>query len=132
MKALAGAAVRQRSVRFLIVGGGAAALMFALSYLFRRIGIPPFAGTTAAYAIVFAVAYSAQRGWTFGGAHAHRRAFPRYLAAQLGCAVMAGLVGYAFADILAAPAVVMSAAVTATAGIGSYVLSSRWVFARAG
>jgi putative flippase GtrA len=132
LKAFVEAAVRQRGIRFLIVGGGAAALMFALSYLLRRIGIPPFAGTTAAYAIVFAVAYSAQHGWTFGGAQSHRQAFPRYLAAQFGCAVLSGLVGYVFTEILAAPPFVMSAAVTATAGIGSYVLSSRWVFARAG
>ena len=131
MRALIEAAVRPRGVRFLIVGGGAAALMFAISYLFRRIGMPPFAGNTAAYAIVFAVAYTMQRGWTFGGTHSHRRAFPRYLAAQFGCAVMSGLVGYVFTEILATPPVVMSAAVTATAGIGSYVLSSRWVFAGA-
>lgn len=132
MKALLDAAIGQRSVRFLIVGGGAAALMFVLSYLFRRIGIPPFAGSTAAYAIVFVIAYSAQRGWTFGGAQSHRQAFPRYLAAQLGCALLSGVVGYVFTEMLAAPPLVMSAAVTATAGIGSYVLSSRWVFARAG
>ena len=86
MKALAETAVRPRSVRFLIVGGGAAALMFALTYLFRQSGMPSFAGSIAAYAIVFAIAYSAQRSWTFGGTHSHRHAFPRYLAVQLGCA----------------------------------------------
>jgi putative flippase GtrA len=132
VKALVETIVRLRSVRFLIVGGGAAALLFALTYLFRRSGMPSFAGSTAAYAIVFAIAYSAQRGWTFDGTHSHRRVLPRYLAVQLGCAVMSGLVGHVCTEVLAAPTFLMSAAVTVTAGAGSYLLSSRWVFARAG
>lgn len=131
MKALAETAVRPRSVRFLIVGGGAAALMFALTYLFRQSGMPSFAGSIAAYAIVFAIAYSAQRSWTFGGTHSHRHALPRYLAVQLGCAVISGLVGHVCTAILAAPPFLMSVAVTVTAGAGSYLLSSHWVFARA-
>lgn len=120
---------RTRLVRFVIVGGGAAVLMFVLSYLFRLGGIQPFAGNIAAYAIVFAVAYSAQRGWTFGGSHAHRRVLPRYLAAQLASALAAGLVGYVFTDVLGASPFWMSGAVTLTAGATSYFLSSRWVFA---
>src|SRR4051794_35926420 len=83
-----------RLLRFIVVGVGAAALFFVLTYAFAMAGMPPLFGSTLAYAIAFVVAYSAQRGWTFGGRHDHSRAFPRYLALQLCCAVFSGIVSH--------------------------------------
>lgn len=128
MKTLVKSAAQLRIVRFLTVGLGAAALLFVLSYLFRRLGMPPFAGSVAAYAIAFVIAYSAQRGWTFGGAHSHRHAFPRYLAVQVICALVAGLVAHGAVAGLGWSALAMSAALTLAAGAASFVLSSLWVF----
>lgn len=122
------ALVRFRLVRFAAVGIAAALLFFLLSLLFVTLGAPPFAGSVAAYAIAFVVAYLAQRGWTFGAAHAHRDALPRYLAAQLACAMMSGLVAQICIEVFAWPPLWMSLAATATAGATSYLLSSRWVF----
>jgi putative flippase GtrA len=122
------ALARFRLMRFAAVGVAAALLFFLLSLLFVTFGASPFAGSVAAYAIVFVVAYLAQRGWTFGAAHAHRDALPRYLAAQLACAMMSGLVAQICIEGFAWSPLWMSVAVTATAGATSYLLSSRWVF----
>ena len=71
----------------------AAVLLFALSYIFvARAGISPFVANTLAYGVAFVCAYFAQRGWTFGASHSHGHALPRYLATQLVCALLAGVV----------------------------------------
>jgi putative flippase GtrA len=117
-----------RPVRFATVGFGAAALLFALSWLFVRLGASPFAGSIAAYSIAFIVAYAAQHGWTFAGVHRHSRALPRYFAVQLGCAVFSGLVAHAAVEMADAPPLTMAAAVSLAASAASFVLSFAWVF----
>jgi putative flippase GtrA len=121
-------ALTLRPIRFATVGVGAAALLFGLSWLFVHLGASPFIGSVAAYAISFVVAYAAQHGWTFGGAHRHSRALPRYLAVQLGCAILSGLVAHASVQMAGAPPLAMSAAVTLAASGASFVLSFLWVF----
>lgn len=127
---MAGTAVvgRLRLFRFMTVGIGAALVFFVLSYLLRRHGTPAFIASTSAYAIAFAMAYSAQHGWTFAGKHNHSRAFPRYLVAQLVCGLVSGVVAHVTADTLQTSPFVMSLAAMITAGATSYVLSSLWVF----
>lgn len=120
---------RTRLIRFVIVGGGAALLLFSLTFALARAGVPAFWASTAGYAVAFVVAYTAQRGWTFGGGHDHRRALPRYLAVQLGCAVLSGLVAHVAAAGFDASPFVLSLASTLVASAVSYLLTSRWVFA---
>jgi putative flippase GtrA len=121
----------RRWVRFLIVGAGANLLLFILTYLFRTVGIPAFAAGAGGYAIAFAAAYTAQRDWTFRHIGAAGRTLPRYLVAQIICAIAAGMVGHLCVQFADATPLWTSAAVVATAAIMSYVLSSRWVFAGA-
>lgn len=117
-----------RPTRFVIVGAGAALMFFVLSFLLRKSGAQPFAGTALAYVITFVTAYSAQRGWTFGGVHRHAEAFPRYLIAQAGCALVSGIAGHVAAEGLGLSAFWMSATVTILASSASYLLSQFWVF----
>ena len=117
-----------RLFRFVAVGVGAAGLFFVLAFLLVSAGLPPFAGSTIAYAIAFAIAYTAQRGWTFGGRHDHAQAFPRYLALQLACAGFSGLVSHVAVNSFGLSPLAMSAVATILAGAASYVLSSLWVF----
>lgn len=118
-----------KSLRLIIVGASAALLFFALSYAFIAAGGPPFASSTIAYAIAFIFAYSAQRQWTFGGAHSHARVFPRYLAAQVFCALLSGLVSHVSATVLGAPPFVISAASMLAGSAASFLLVRFWVFA---
>lgn len=117
-----------RLFRFLVVGAGAACLLFVLSWGLVAAGFPPFPASVAAYGVAFAVAYTAQRGWTFGGRHGHGRALPRYFAVQLGCALLSGLVSHIAVTVFGASPLTMSAVTTIVASAASYVLSSRWVF----
>ena len=78
--------------------------------------------------IAFVVAYTAQRGWTFGGQHDHASAMPRYLALQVGCAVFSGLVSHVAVAHFGMSPLAMSALTTIAASAVSYVLSSLWVF----
>jgi len=117
-----------RLVRFVIVGVGAALLLFMLSWALVSAGLPPFVGSVIAYMLAFVVAYSAQRGWTFEGRHDHAHAFPRYLVTQLVCAAFAGLSAHVAVSIFSASPLIMSAIITVAASAASYVLSSVWVF----
>lgn len=118
----------QRLFRFLVVGFGAAALLFLLGYLLVLIGMPPFAASTLAYVLTFAVAYSAQRGWTFGAEHGHGSALPRYFLLQAGCALFSGLVAHITVTGFAMSPLAMSAITTVATSAASFVLSSVWVF----
>ncbi|MER8631966.1 GtrA family protein [Mesorhizobium opportunistum] len=120
--------VQTRLFRFLVVGVGAALLLFVLSWLLVSSGLSPFAGSAIAYAIAFVVAYSAQRGWTFGAEHGHTRAFPRYLALQAGCAAFSGLVSHVAVTHFGLSPVAMSALTTVTTSTVSYFASLLWVF----
>jgi putative flippase GtrA len=118
-----------RLVRFVIVGGGSAALLMALTFGLIRAGAPPFAGGLAAYAVSFAVAYLLQRNWTFEGAGSHARTLPRYLALQAGCALLSGGLSHLLATALGWPAAAASAVMTLCVAAVSYLGSSLWVFA---
>ena len=120
--------LQTRLFRFLTVGVGAALLLFALSWLLVSLGLSPFVGSLIAYAIAFAFAYSAQRGWTFGGQHDHARAMPRYFALQVGCALFSGLVSHVAVAHFGMSFLAMSALTTVVTSTVSYILSSLWVF----
>ena len=129
MKAMLQAALRLRAVRFVTVGVGSALLFFVLTYALTSLGMPPFAGAVVAYAVAFVTAYSAQRNWTFDGAHAHGRALPRYFVLQAGCALGSGVLAHVATEKLQMSPLVMSAVTTVAACVVSYFLSSLWVFA---
>lgn len=114
--------------RFLIVGAGAAGLLFALSFCFVIAGMAPFWSGAVAYGIAFIVAYTLQRAWTFGGRHDHGRAFPRYLALQLCCAALSGIISHVAVDVLGLPPLAMSMLATAITSAISYFASLLWVF----
>lgn len=115
-------------VRFVIVGGTGAGLLFGLSYLFLRLGLPSFVSGLVAYGVAFATAYLLQRNWTFQGAGTHRRTLPRYLAVQVLCAALSGAATHLMADTLSYPPGVAAFVATGFVGAVSFVLSSRWVF----
>lgn len=117
-----------RMVRFVIVGGGAAALFFGLSWLFVSLGMAPFIGSVVAYGIAFLLAYMAQRSWTFEGRHDHAHTLPRYVALQLGCALFSGSLAHVAVTRFGLLPLAMSALTTVAASAVSYVLSSVWVF----
>jgi len=119
-----------RLLRFLVVGVGAAALYAVLSYALVTAGMRPFVGSTFAYLLAFAIAYTAQRAWTFGAQQQHRVAFPRYAMLQLGCAALGGAVSQLATWLGASPLTMSVLAAIVTSAV-SYVASSRWVFVRA-
>lgn len=132
MSTVARPASGQRLFRFLVVGVGAAALLFLLSFLLVHAGLPPFAASTLAYGIAFVVAYSAQRGWTFGAEHDHGHALPRYFVLQAGCALFSGLVSHVAVAQFGMSPLAMSAVTTIVTSAVSFVLSSVWVFPERG
>lgn len=121
------AALRHQTVRFVITGATAAALFAVLDWSALSLSLPPFAGTAAAYAVTVVASYTVQRAWTFRGRHRHGQAFPRYLAAQIGCACLTA----AIAQVLARfglSAAATSGCVTLIGSAASFCLSRYWVF----
>lgn len=114
--------------RFVAVGVAAALLFFLLTWLFIAAGVPPFAAGTIAYAIVFAVAYLTQRGWSFRWQHAHRQALPRYAVAQAMAALMSGLAAQIGISGLGWPPEASALLAACAASAVSFVLSLFWVF----
>jgi putative flippase GtrA len=121
--------LRSQTVRFVLVGGGSAALLMALTYLFLHLGVPPFPAGLGAYAIAFVVAYLLQRNWTFGGAGSHARTLPRYFALQVCLALLSGVLSHLMVKTFGWPKAEASAAMTLCVSAISYFGSSRWVFA---
>lgn len=128
MSGMAAGFAGTRLFRFVVVGVGAALLFFVLAFLLVSAGLPPFPGSALAWAAAFVVAYTAQRGWTFGGRHDHGHAFPRYFAVQLGCAAFSGIVAHVAVHRFGMSPLAMSAVTTVLASAASFVLSSLWVF----
>jgi putative flippase GtrA len=125
-------ALRSRLLRFVVTGAGAAALFVVLASLLAGAGMPPLLAGPLAYLIAFAFAYLTQRSWTFAAEQTHAVAFPRYLALQLGCAALSGAVSHVAVHWYGAAPLTMSLAAVLVTSAVSYVLSSRWVFARSG
>jgi putative flippase GtrA len=128
MKALRRFSDGATTLRFVIVGVGAAVLLFFLSWLFVAGGMSPFAGSALAYAFSFVAAYSAQRNWTFGGNHGHGHALPRYFMLQAGCAFSSGLIAQAAVAGFGASPLIMSGLTVIGASAASYIGSVLWVF----
>ena len=122
------AALGSTTLRFLVTGCSAAALFFTLSVVMVKAGLSPFAGTLCAYAVAFVAAYTAQRAWTFRGQHRHRDALPRYLATQVGCAVLSAGLARLLAEAGGLSPVPMAAITTVVSSGASYMLSRYWVF----
>ena len=120
---------RWQAARFVIVGGGCAALLAALTYAFIQLGMAPFPAGLVAYAISFSVAYLLQRNWTFGGAGRHARTLPRYFLVQASCALASGGLSFVLKALLAWPTVAASLAMTVVVSLLSYVATRYWVFA---
>lgn len=121
-------AMSSPGLRFIIVGTGAALLLFALTFVFAALGLPGFAAGLLAYALTFAAAYLAQRSWTFGGAASHARALPRYFVLQAASALLSGLTTHLTIAGLGFSPLAAAAMTTLAASAVSYVVSSRWVF----
>lgn len=116
--------------RFIVVGAGAAALLGALLFGFASLGMAPFPASVLAYGVAFAVAYTAQRSWTFRGRHAHSHALPRYFTLQFGCALLSGVLSELWTGWLGVSPFAMSALTTVAVSAFSYFMSSCWVFSR--
>lgn len=128
MNAMTRRLTEQRLLRFVVVGGGAAALLFVLNLVLVSAGMPPFAASVLAYAVAFIVAYAAQRNWTFAGEHPHGRALPRYFLLQAACALFSGLVSHLAVSQAGLTPLAMAAATTVLTSAASFVASSLWVF----
>jgi putative flippase GtrA len=115
-------------LRFVCVGVGVAVFFMFLTYALVSRGARPFWASVLAYVICFVVAYLLQRFWTFEAKHPHREALPRYLALQVACAVLSGLVPQVAIDHFGATRLVAVGLATLTASVLSYVGSTLFVF----
>ncbi len=115
-------------VRFVIAGSGTALLFFVLAWALVSAGLPSFSGTLLAYATAVAVGYVAQRQWTFRATHPHSRSFPRYVALQIGCGVLSGLISHTTTNLLGLQPFLMSLTTMIAVSLISFVASALWVF----
>lgn len=123
--------IKNRDFRFLLVGTTTALIYFLLMWLLMTFNIRPAISATVAFLIAFACAYSAQRKWTFASKVGHSTLLPRYLISQILCVTTsAGIAEIAHKILLFPDSVVVAALATFVSGGMSYLLSSRWVFAK--
>ena len=124
-------AIDATTVRFVVTGASAAALFFLLSYAGLRAGLPPFTGTLLAYGVTVVASYTAQQAWTFRGRSRHGEAFPRYLAVQVGCALLSAALARLLVVEAGLGALPVAILTTLASSAISYGLSRFWVFAGA-
>lgn len=122
--------MRRSLTRFVIVGGGCAALYFALNWLLQsRLGFEPYQAALLAYVPSFILAYTLQRNWAFRASSSHANALPRYAIVQLAVGLLTSLLTQAFVySFPHAQHIVIAGTSTIVASGVSFVLSSTWVF----
>ena len=115
------------SVRFLVVGFSATVLQFLFSWWFLWLGLRPAIAALLAFCLAFIFAYNSHRSWTYATTMRHRVLLPRYIAAQLVCALSVAMVteltiSFHFSNVVSAMCATLVSATLA------YFLTSRWVF----
>ena len=117
-------------IRFVITGGAAALIFAATAFALRSwFEAPPFLASGTAFLAGFVFAYPLQRQWTFGGRHGHRKALPRYFAAQIICLALSALISQALVVVGGAQPAVMAVGTVGAVGLVSLILTRFWVFA---
>jgi len=119
-----------RLTRFVIVGGGSAALYFVLNWILQsRLELKPYMATLLAYVPSFILAYCMQRSWAFRSSTSHLDTLPRYALVQVIVAVLTAVLTqlFVFAFPTAHHALVAGVS-TAIASCVSFLLTSGWVF----
>lgn len=117
------------AARFLVTGAGGAVLLFALTLVFSKAGLLPFAASALAYVLSFVTVYTVHRTWTFPGRASHAQALPRYLIIQLSAALFSGFLAEALVVHFGFDPLAMAASTTVAASVFSYFASSLWAFA---
>lgn len=128
------AAVVSSASRFLVVG----ALNTALAYVLFRVFLHGFgdrpaaagAAQAAAYAVGIGLSYTANRRWTFRSADAsHRRALPRFLAAQFGALALSTVLTQLGVSAVGLRPSVAWVLVTGFITVVNFLTQRYWVFA---
>lgn len=117
-----------QTLRFLVVGLSAMLLQFICSWWFLWLGFRPAIAALIAFLLAFIFAYNCHRNWTFATTLDHRIILPRYIMAQLVCAVSAAIISEVTFSLLY-PHVVSAMCATLVSAALAYFLTSRWVFA---
>src|SRR5262245_41147988 len=120
--------IASSKLRFLVIGGIAAAIFFGILWSAQSAGLPAFWAGLIAYVAAFGTGYFGHHRVTFGGDHRHRETMPRYAALQASCALLAA----ATSHLLTRPHLLspfeISAITTLFMGVVAYVGSRYWVF----
>lgn len=126
------AGVASSAPRFLLIGGLNTALGYVLFRLFlHALGDRPAAAGAAqagAYAVGIALSYAANRRWTFRSDGSHRRALPRFLAAQLGALALSTSLTQLGVTALGLPPSVAWVLVTGVVTVVNFLTQRYWVF----
>ncbi|MFO1292825.1 MAG: GtrA family protein [Rubrivivax sp.] len=114
--------------RFLVVGGAATALHYALTAIFISMELlSPTPASGAGFAISAAFNYIASAIYTFKGKHRHLVAFPRFAAAA-GTGCLINVAGLHFLTIFGLPFIPSQLVATGLVILWNYLLSALWTF----
>lgn len=88
--------LRRQLFRFLIVGGGATVLHYAIYLVLLLLGVTPVAASSIGFVISAGFNYHLNRRYTFASRRRHAEALPRFVATAavglaLNAAILAGL-----------------------------------------
>lgn len=88
--------LRRQLFRFLLVGGGATALHYAIYLVLLLLGVSPVPASSVGFVISASFNYQLNRRYTFGSSRRHAEALPRFIATAAGglalnAAILAGL-----------------------------------------
>jgi putative flippase GtrA len=119
-----------QAVRFVIVGGTAAAGYIAVATVLETLAaFPHWAASMLAYASMIGPAYMGHRLFAFRATTEHAQSFPRYLSVQLLCLVLSGVFASIIGGMIALNPIVLYFVVAAILAVISFVLTRLWVFA---
>jgi putative flippase GtrA len=121
--------MREKALRFVIVGTTIAGLYFALCFLFRAgLGLSPFVSALAAYPICILCGYLGQKKFAFRSKAGHGRSLPRYVILQVAVALTTAFSTQWATQAMSFNPFYMSLFATVVASGVSFFVSYLWVF----
>ncbi len=114
--------------RFLIVGGIATAVHYALLMALVHVGVAPVPASSAGFVLGAIVNYALNRRFTFASARRHREAVPRFAATALAGLAINGALMWLFTTAGAPHYLIAQAGATIGTLAWNFAVNRLWTF----
>ncbi|MCL2523962.1 MAG: GtrA family protein [Betaproteobacteria bacterium] len=114
--------------RFLIVGGIATAVQYALLIALVNVGVPPVPASSIGFVLSAALNYALNRRFTFASARSHREAAPRFAITALAGLAINGALMWLFTTLAGLHYLIAQVGATISTLAWNFAVNRWWTF----